>query len=340
MTDACLWGEVSTQKRAIGIIQYWSVGPMPDILRTKAFRERRKRNSETRRYHDTMNLDQRIADLMGAKPLRFQAARGGYTTAHRGVVSFDNGQAAFVKAATDEMTAAWLRTEHAVYGHLGTTPGADFLPNVLAWGDDGSRPILILEDLSGAHWPPPWEPGLVERVQEVLSRLRRAPPMPEMASLESYRGDLCGWRKVAEDPTPFLSLGLCSPSWLDPALPTLMAAEAGAQLAGDDFLHLDVRSDNLCFTPDRTILVDWNWACVGNGEFDLASWLPSLHSEGGPPPESLLPDAPEMAAALSGFWAARAGLPRLAARQTVLMSQLRAALPWAARALVLGPTQE
>ena len=138
----------------------------------------------------------------------------------------------------------------------------------------------------------------------------------------------------------FSRSGCAALPWLDAALPTLVAAEAGARLAGEDFLHLDVRSDNLCFTSDRTILVDWNWACVGNGEFDLASWLPSLHSEGGPPPESLLADAPEMAAALSGFWAARAGLPRPEARQTVLMSQLRAALPWAARALGLGPTQE
>ena len=299
-----------------------------------------ERHAEESGSHGAMNLDQRIADLMGAKPLRFQAARGGYSTAYRGVVSFDNGQSAFVKAATDEMTADWLRTEHAVYRHLSTTPGADFLPNVLTWDDDGSRPILILEDLSGAHWPPPWEPGLVERVQDVLSRLKRVPPMPDMVSLEAHRDDLCGWRKVAEDPQPFLSLGLCSPSWLEAALPTLTAAESGARLAGDDFLHLDVRSDNLCFTPDRTILVDWNWACVGNGEFDLAAWLPSLHSEGGPRPESLLPDAPEMAAALSGFWASRAGLPRSEAHQTVLLSQLRAALPWAARSLGLGPTQE
>ena len=150
--------------------------------------------------------------MMGAKPLRFQAARGGYTTAHRGIITFDNGQSAFVKAATDEMTAAWLRTEYAVYCHLAALPEADFPPDVLAWDDDGSRPILILEDLSGAHWPPPWEPGLVERVQGVLSRLRRVPPMPGMISLESHRDDLCGWRKVAEDPAPFLSLNLCSPS--------------------------------------------------------------------------------------------------------------------------------
>lgn len=217
------------------------------------------------------------------------------------------------------------------------TLDANFLPNVLAWDDDGSRPILILEDLSGAHWPPPWGPGLVERVGELLSRLRCAPPMPDMTSLETYRDDLCGWRKVAEDPSPFLALGLCSPAWLAAALPSLRAAEGAARLEGEDFLHLDIRSDNLCFTRGRTILVDWNWACVGNGLFDLAAWLPSLHAEGGPGPESILPDEPEMAAALSGFWAARAGLPPLGTRlRDLQLSQLRTALPWAARALGLA----
>ena len=283
-------------------------------------------------------IERRVAKLMGARPVDFRPASGGYTSALRGVVSFGDGRSAFVKAATDELTVGWLRTENAVYAHLNRSLGAvDFLPTVLGWDDDGARPLLLLEDLSGAHWPPPWEPGMVQRVTALLSRLRAAPPMPGMASLESHRDDLCGWREVAQDPGPFLSLGLCSADWLVSALPALQAAERAVRLGGGDFLHLDVRSDKLCFLPDRTVLVDWNWACVGNGLFDLAAWLPSLHAEGGPAPETILPGQPEMAAALSGFWAARAGLPRPVARQAVLLSQLKTALPWAARALGLAP---
>ena len=67
-----------------------------------------------------------------------------------------------------------------------------------------------------------------------------------------------------------------------------MAAEAEAVLDGTDLLHLDVRSDNLCFVGSRAVLVDWNWACRGNGLVDLAGWVPSLHAEGGPLPESCL----------------------------------------------------
>lgn len=284
-----------------------------------------------------MILEERIENLMQAKSVvGFQPAQGGYTAAKRGVLRFENGKSVFVKAAVCDQTAQWLRTEYAVYRHLGANGGADILPSVVAWEDDGVQPILLLEDLSQAHWPPPWEPRLVARVTEMLSRLRGIPPMPEMPSLESYREEFSGWHAVAADPEPFLSLGLCSPAWLAASLPALQAAEQAVPLAGGNFLHLDIRSDNLCFTESRTILVDWNWACVGNGQFDLAAWLPSLHSEGGPPPESILPDAPEMAAALSGFWAARAGLTGRDTRLSGLdVSQLKTALPWAARALGL-----
>jgi thiamine kinase-like enzyme len=41
-------------------------------------------------------------------------------------------------------------------------------------------------------------------------------------------------------------------------------------LAGKDLLHIDLRSDNICFAGDRTLLIDWNLACHGNGLLDLA----------------------------------------------------------------------
>jgi aminoglycoside phosphotransferase (APT) family kinase protein len=140
------------------------------------------------------------------------------------------------------------------------------------------------------------------------------------------------------DTRPFLSLNLCTSAWLEAALPVLIAAESSVDLGGSDFLHLDVRSDNLCFLEDRTILIDWNWACVGNGMFDLAFWLPSLHAEGGPAPESILPNRPEMASAVSGFWAAKAGLPPHGSTlRQAQITALKTAFPWTVRALGLPP---
>ena len=112
-----------------------------------------------------------------------------------------------------------------------------------------------------------------------------------------------GWSLVAADPAPFLGLGLVTGAWLEAALPALIEAQAPQELAGTALLHLDVRSDNLCFAGDRTLLVDWNHVSRGNPMFDVAAWLPSLALEGGPEPDVLRPEAGVFAAALAVFLA-------------------------------------
>ena len=163
-------------------------------------------------------------------------------------------------------------------------------------------------------------------------------PPTDLGRLEERRPELAGWVHVAQEPTSFLRLGLCSAAWLTNALASLVAAETRAPLAGEALVHLDVRSDNLCFVDDRVVLIDWNWACRGNGTVDIAAWLPSLQVEGGPSPETILPHAPHLAAWISGYFAARAGLPAVnvkASVRTLQLAQLRVALPWAVRALGL-----
>jgi hypothetical protein len=149
--------------------------------------------------------------------------------------------------------------------------------------------------------------------------------------------------RVGRDPAPFLSLGLCSTGWLERAMPALLAAEAAAVLDGDDLLHVDARSDNVCLLPGRVVFVDWNVPARGNRAFDLAFLAPSLRLEGGPLPEEIAPDQGPLAAVAAGYFAARAGLPPVADAPRVRwiqLRQLRVALPWAARALGLAPPDE
>jgi hypothetical protein len=280
------------------------------------------------------SLCDRVAAALGAEVTDSRPALGGYTQAERWVVRMADGRSAFVKGAVDEDTAAWLRAEHRIYANV----RGSFLPELLAWIDDEEHPVLVLDDLSEAIWPPPWTGNQVPRVLEALREVAATAPPPGLDSLTSLRDYLTGWPVVAENPTPFLSLGLCSEDWLERALPELIAAESAFVLAGDALVHFDVRSDNICFADERTLLVDWNGAVVGNPAIDIAAWLPSLHAEGGPAPEELLPGAPEAAALVSGFFAARAGLPQIeqAPRvREVQLAQLRTALPWAATALRL-----
>jgi hypothetical protein len=281
----------------------------------------------------------RAASLLRKTPTSWRRAAGGYTPAERWVVRFAGDSSCFAKAATNSLTAGWLRDE---YRHVYSQMEAPFLPRVLGWSDD-ELPLLVLEDLSGARWPPPWSREDVHAVLGTLAHVRslHLPGLPSSTSLGELEAGT--WSSLSLHPAAFLALGLCSEAWLRAALPSLIEGEAVAKeqmLVGGDTLHLDVRSDNLCFVNGRVVLVDWNWVAYGNGEVDIAFWLPSLHSEGGPAPEEILPDAPHWAAAVSGFFASRAGLPFIpnAPRvREVQLSQLKSALPWAQRALRLPP---
>jgi aminoglycoside phosphotransferase (APT) family kinase protein len=117
-----------------------------------------------------------------------------------------------------------------------------------------------------------------------------------------------------------------------------MAAEAECPTEGTAVCHGDLRSDNLCLVANGAKLLDWPEACLSNPSLDLGLMLPSLAEEGGPEPEVILPDAPEVAAWVSGFFAARTGLPPIPGSpgvRPVQLRQLRTALPWVRRALAL-----
>ena len=280
----------------------------------------------------------RVWAAVGAEPRTWTSlAHRGYTYTGRWIVHLADGRSTFVKAAVDQQTAAWLRAEYRVYAAI----HPPFLPRVVGWSDDGELPVLLLEDLQDAHWPPPWTPAHVDAVRRLLRDVAATTPPCGLGTLEDNRAALQGWRDVEADPAPFLHLGLCTRGWLASCLPALRAAADAAPLDGDALVHGDVRSDNICIRDGRAMLVDWNWAVAGNPLFDLVSWLPSLHAEGGPPPEQILPGgAREITALIAGYFAARAGLPIIpeAPRvRQVQLAQLRTALPWAARALGLPP---
>jgi hypothetical protein len=258
---------------------------------------------------------------------------GGYTAAERWLVGFDDGSRAFAKFGTTELVAGWIRVEQRVYSEI----QGSFMPRLLGWSD-GPVPVLLIEDLSAAEWPPPWRPGMVDRIQATLDEVAATTPPEWVPAAEAMTDIFSGWARIASDPEPFLGLGLVSRDWLDGALPRLMAVERPPELGGTALLHLDVRSDNMCFTPDRALLVDWNHAARGNPLFDIAAWLPSLAFEGGPMPEAVSAEAGVFAGALAGYLCARAPMPRIPDAPHVRRAQFEqatVALPWAARWLGL-----
>src|SRR6185312_11114313 len=266
-------------------------------------------------------LDPRLLDkttrLLGWRPSQWREVVGGYTPSRRFVVA-DGVRRAFVKVATTPVTVGMLRRELAAYGWI----SGPFMPTFLGGLDEDDEPMLAIEDLSEARWPPPWDAGSIELVLRAIETMHETKAaVPPYAEVQAGR-DEC-WTMVERDPQPFLALGFCSAEWLRSALPELIAAEAACPTDGDALCHGDLRSDNLCIVGQRAVLFDWPEACLSNPELDLGLMLPSLAEEGGPLPEVILPGAPEVAAFVSGFFAARAGLPPIPGSPGVRPVQLR-----------------
>ena len=278
---------------------------------------------------------------MGSEIESGRPAQGGYTPAESWSLALADGRRIFAKGGADTAqspVASRLRRERRAYEDI----SEPFMPALLGWHDDGRHALLLLEDLSEAEWPPPWRAEQIAAVRSTLEEVARTrPPVWAEDIEERERTHLSGWLRVRDDPDPFLSLGFCDERWLRKCLPALIESAESAQLGGGALVHFDVRSDNLCFVNDdvhrRVMLVDWNGCGRGNPLLDIMSWLPSLHSEGGPAPWEVVEESEGFAALLSGYWAAQAGLPptgSTGARQLQLAC-LRSALPWAIRELRL-----
>jgi hypothetical protein len=257
---------------------------------------------------------------------------GGYTRQAKWRVRFADGSTAFVKATHEEPYSSALRREVSVY----TSVDGPFLPRLVGALDDGPLVVLAVEDLVQAHWPPPY-PDDVRPLFEALEALA-ATPVPD--GLGAWSAAKSNWRKVAEDPEPFLTLGLCSGAWLEQVGDCLVKAESRVSWAGDDFVHYDIYSGNVCFVGPRALLVDWDTAGRGNRWLDVAFALLNVRVEGGRLPDVGLPQEGDYAALLSGHFAveAPAPLPDWAAGSSLgedMIEDLHHALQWTADALGL-----
>ena len=220
------------------------------------------------------DLRARVELLLGAPTQSWRRVHGGYTPAARWVIAY-GARTAFAKVPTNATTLRMLRDEAAIYA----AARGPFMPRLIAWADHESEPILIIEDLSRADWPPPWTRARLDAVRAAIAAMHRATaPVPSFA--DKLAAHMHGWTLVEADPAPFLSLGLVSAAWLGHNLARLVAAERACETDGEALTHWDIRSDNICVTPEGAKLIDWAAACRSNPKLDLGGWAPSLALRG------------------------------------------------------------
>ncbi len=137
-------------------------------------------------------------------PAVWTEVKGGYTPAIRYAVR-SGARRAFVKIATTPLTVTMLRREIKAYNAV----SGPFCAKVFGWYDDADQTLLCIEDLSLAHWPPPWRDKHIVAALETIDQLHKTPAM--LPSYDAVHGwHRPGWCVVSSDPWPFLSLGLVS----------------------------------------------------------------------------------------------------------------------------------
>jgi hypothetical protein len=237
-----------------------------------------------------------VEDVIGKKANRWTVPDCGLSSALRFSVQFEDNSKVFVKAATDEETEQWLRTEQVVLSSM----QKEFMPYVIAWIEQpGIHPILITQDLSHAYWSAShngvtWRDGDIDLLFGAIREISLHTAPQALPGLHNQEVSI--WSQIAGDPSAFLRLKLCSKEWFEKSIDALIDAERRGDIRGSCLVHGDVRSDNICILGSRVIFVDWSHAARGYGRHDLATVLPTLHLESGPAPYVVMPDGGHEAA--------------------------------------------
>ena len=126
-----------------------------------------------------------------------RVTRSGYSSVERWIVRLSDNETVFVKSSGEPLLASFLRDEHHIYANL----RGSFLPRLVAWSD-GDQPVLVLEALTDAHWPPPWTETSIEKALSTLDEIAlhpfptgyRSPPTSTSSPAAGRRSSQTGLR--------------------------------------------------------------------------------------------------------------------------------------------------
>ena len=85
------------------------------------------------------------------------------------------------------MTSGFLRQEIRFYEAV----QGSFMPTLLGY-DTGNPPLLVIEDLSAARWPPPWDAGAIDAVRATLGAVWSTPAPSWVPPITEDREELVG----------------------------------------------------------------------------------------------------------------------------------------------------
>lgn len=299
-----------------------------------------------------------VAELLGSPVARAERVYGGYAPSATFRMRLANGRRAFLKGIyplTKDSGVKWdLENEERIYQEC-----APFMrpwaPEYLGGAKAEGWHVMVLEDV-GPQTMPPWTLAKAKACARSYAAFHAhtyGKPLPRWLSRIEHHDFAPFWDRLASSGELRMTASLArrradeAEEWLDVALPVLRARSALLLKIRPPFafMHFDTRSDNIRLQGKLLRMFDWNFACAGPVEFEVAAFAQSIAMEGGPEPErtvaeydlvlplrSVALDA--SIAGIAGYFADRSwrrpvvGLPRI---RSVQRRQLKASLAWAAR---------
>ena len=237
-------------------------------------------------------IEDRIAGLVDDRVDHVDNLGGGLTHSSVLRVHLVGGDSVIAKVAGDARTADDIGFEHQVLA----TYTLDCMPSVLGFSD-APLPILVLEDLGDAHWPPPWRD--LDALFATIDRMEAVPAGAEMPPLRNDR--LPTWETVMANRDILAKLGNVSRDWLEHVAPVLDRSARQASVEGDSLVHADIWSGNVCFTARGVVLIDWTGAARGNSAFDRAISVLDIFVTTNVLPRHSWPNRPAMAAVIAAL---------------------------------------
>jgi Phosphotransferase enzyme family len=282
-----------------------------------------------------------VAAATPARPVSWRHVVAGHTQAEKWVVTLDDGRTVFVKSGSEASARAQIDRERTIL----ETIGESFMPRTYGGTTLDGWSTVVLEDLSNAHWPPPYSDDGAALL-EAVRRVGETPAPAGVSRRPAARPLGTYWERIGAAPEPVLAHGSFSAAWLERCLAELDAAETRARLDGDDFLHDDVWHGNVCYADRGAVLIDWASASIGDRRLDLAYALLSIRASGAAPPRVQFEDEAAYAALLAGSNAYNAAQPvdvsirRVSTLREGWLHDLRFALIWVAELLGLPRPDE
>lgn len=216
---------------------------------------------------------------------------GGFSPAHRGIVTLLDGMQVFMKVGVNASTKEWARKEIGVYRFL-QRHAYPFVPRLFAHNyEETGFALEALTPGDGWNWSDDWTEERLARTLEAMDAL--AAIQPDGADREYFGNEMLnetndGWQPLyaSEELQYTLLEKLQSTNCNDIASVLNFSAEAerGANFLfqRDVLVHYDVRADNSPWNASQQAvkLVDWNWTQLGDRRIDLAALLVHVHKAG------------------------------------------------------------